>query len=98
MRLISESDGARAFLWRRSPMIIDKRDREMMALSVPTVDLFELRDDLDRLEDAVIRLEKVVECLIELYRSERLKNWKLILREMLRKEEQKKGNYGNRAG
>lgn len=79
-------------------MIIDKRDREMMALSVPTVDLFELRDDLDRLEDAVIRLEKVVECLIELYRSERLKNWKLILREMLRKEEQKKGNYGNRAG
>ena len=44
-------------------MALDDRDREMMAVSVPTVDYFEMREDLDRLEDAVIRLEKVVEAL-----------------------------------
>ncbi len=66
--------------------MIDQRDREMMAVSIPVVDYWEMREDLDRLEDAVLRLEKVVECLIELYQSERVKNWELILQEMLRKE------------
>jgi len=78
--------------------MIDQRDRQMMAVSVPTLDYFEIREDLDRLEDAVIRLEKVVECLIELYRTERVKSWEMILQTMLKKEDQKKGNYGNRTG
>ena len=76
--------------------MIDQRDRQMMAVSTPVVDYLEMREDLDRLEDAVNRLEKVVECLIELYRSERVKNWELILQEMLK--EKKGNNYGNRTG
>ena len=80
-------------------MGLDKRDKEMMALSVPMVDYFEMREDLDRIEDVVIRLERIVEVLVELYLKERVKNWELILREMLKKEEQKKGNRnGNRTG
>ena len=64
--------------------MLDERDKDMMAISVPVVDYWEMRDDLDRLEDAVLRLEKVVEALIELHRNERVKNWELILREMIR--------------
>jgi hypothetical protein len=79
-------------------MGLDQRDKEMMAISVPVVDYFEMREDLDRLEDAVVRLEKVVKCLTELYLKERTKSWELILNKMLEKEEQKKGNYGNRTG
>jgi len=77
-------------------MSLDKRDMQMMAVSVPTVDYFEMREDIDRLEDAVNRLEKVVECLVELYRSERVKNWELILKEMLRKELEKRGDQYDR--
>jgi hypothetical protein len=79
-------------------MGLDQRDKEMMALSVPTVDFFELREDLDRLEDTVVRLEKIVEALILLHKEERVKSWTLILQEMLKKEAYKKGNYGNRTG
>lgn len=81
-------------------MGLDKRDKEIMALSVPMVDYFEMREDLDRIEDVAIRLEKIVEVLVELYLKERVKNWELILREMLKKEEQKKGNWNgkNRTG
>jgi hypothetical protein len=79
-------------------MGLDQRDKEMMAISVPVVDYFEMREDLDRLEDAVVRLEKVVKCLTELYLKERTKSCELILNKMLEKEEQKKGNYGNRTG
>jgi hypothetical protein len=77
-------------------MGLDQRDKEMMAVSVPTVDYFEMREDLDRLEDTVNRLEKVVECLIELHRSERVKNWTFILEEMMKKQDRKKGNAGER--
>lgn len=76
--------------------MMDQRDKEMMALSVPVVDYWEMREDLDRLDDAVLRLEKVVECLIELYRTERVKNWELVLQKML--DQRKKGNYGHRTG
>ncbi len=76
-------------------MGIEKKDLEMLALSVPTMDLWELREDLDRLEDAVNRLEKVVESMIELYREERVKSWEMILQGML-KEQRPKENYGKR--
>jgi hypothetical protein len=39
-------------------------------------------------------LERVVEVLIELYRTERVKNWEMILQKMMEKEERKKGNAG----
>lgn len=63
----------------------------MMCISVPVVDYWEMREDLDRLEDSVNRLEKVVEALIELYRIERVKTWEMILHKMLERRE-KKGN------
>jgi hypothetical protein len=75
-------------------MSLEKRDIEMLSVSVPVVDYWEMRDDLDRLEDSVNRLERVVEALIELYRTERVKNWEMILKKMLEKEERKKGNAG----
>lgn len=68
-----------------------------LAKSVAVVDIWDIDDRINRLEAIAERLEKVVECLIELYRSERVKNWELILQEMLKKEAYKKGNnYGNR--
>jgi hypothetical protein len=71
-------------------MGLDQRDIEMMCVSIPTTDFWEMREELDRLADSVERLEKVVECLIALYHEERIKNWELILQEMLRREEDKK--------
>lgn len=64
-------------------MGLDERDHQMISVSVPVVDYFEMREDLDRLEDAVNRLEKMVEALIQLYHEERVKNWQLILQEMM---------------
>jgi len=79
--------------------MIDERDRQMMSISVPVLDYLEMREDLDRLENAVVRLERVAEVLVELYFSERTKSWEMILKEMLKKEESKKGNYyGHRTG
>lgn len=71
-------------------MGLDKRDTEMMCIAIPVVDYWQMREDLDRLEDAISRLEKNVEVLAELYLKERVKNWELILKEMLEKEERKK--------
>ena len=79
--------------------MIDERDRQMMSISVPVLDYLEMREDLDRLENAVVRLERVAEVLVELYFSERTKSWEMILKGMLKKEESKKGNYyGHRTG
>jgi len=67
--------------------MIDERDRQMMSISVPVLDYLEMREDLDRLENAVVRLERVAEVLVELYFSERTKSWEMILKEMLKKGE-----------
>jgi len=48
---------------------------------------------VDRLEDSVSRIEKVLEGVIELYNTERVKNWELILKELV---ERKTAKYGNR--
>jgi hypothetical protein len=79
-------------------MTLEKRDLEMLCVSIPTIDLLDIRDELDRLEDVACRLEKVLEALVALYSEERIKNWEMILQEMVKKEERKKGNYGNRTG
>jgi hypothetical protein len=73
-------------------MALDQKDLQMLSVSIPVVDYWEMKEDIDRLEDAVNRLEKVVEALILLHKEERVKSWEMILREMLKKEEQK----GNR--
>jgi hypothetical protein len=44
------------------------------------------------LAESVDHLEKVVQALIELYKEERVKNWEMILREMMKELEGKKGN------
>jgi len=77
-------------------MSLDRRDLEMLTVSIPVVDYWEMREELDRLNDSVDRLERITEALIELYRVERVKNWEMILQEMLEKEETKKGSAGGR--
>ena len=77
-------------------MELDKRDMEMLSVSVPVVDYWEMREELDRLSDAVTRLEKIAELFLLLYKEERVKSWKMILQKMLEKEERKKGNAGGR--
>jgi hypothetical protein len=73
-------------------MGLDKKDINMLCVSVPVVDYWEMKEDFDRLNDSVDRLEKIVVALIELYRAERVKNWEMILQKMLEKQLIKKGN------
>jgi hypothetical protein len=77
-------------------MSLDERDKQMMSLSVPTVDYMEMREDLDRLEDAVNRLWEIILALAEIYRSERVKGWEIILQGMLKEQDRKKGNWNGK--
>jgi hypothetical protein len=70
-------------------MGLDKKDIEMISISVPVVDYWEMKEEVDKLTDAIERLEKIIECLIALYREERLKTWELVLREMMNRQEKK---------
>ena len=70
-------------------MGLDPKDFKMLSISIPTVDWWDIRDEIDRLSDAVMRLEKTVEVLVELHRQERVKTWELILTRMLDKQERK---------
>ena len=81
-------------------MGLEKKDLEMMSISVPVVDYWEMKEEIDRLSDCVERLENVLEAFIKLLQEERVKNWEMILQKMLEKEERKKGNrfHGNRVG
>jgi hypothetical protein len=79
-------------------MSLDKKDIEMMAVSIPVVDWWDIREEIDQLNDTVNRLKKIVEALILLHREERVKTWEMILQKMM-EQEQKKGNHnGNRTG
>jgi hypothetical protein len=79
---------------------LSEKDCQDVKLSRPVavVDLWDIDDRIDRLEGITERLEIVAEVLFILYKEERVKNWTLILEEMLKKQDQKKGNYGNRVG
>jgi hypothetical protein len=79
-------------------MSIDKKDREMMSLSVPVVDYFEMKDEIDRLSSTVERLETAIQVLTELYRTERVKTWEIVLREMLNQMEKGETRNGFRTG
>lgn len=71
-------------------MGLDRHDKEMMCISIPVVDYWEIREDLDRLEDAVSRLERIVEALILLHKEETVKGLTALFSEVL--NQQKKGN------
>jgi len=64
---------------------MDKKDFDDVKLARPVsvVDLWDIDDRIDRLEDVTCRLEKLTEILLALYHEERVKNWELILKEML---------------
>ena len=64
-------------------MTLDKKDIEMMSIAIPVVDWWDIRDEIDGLSDAVMRLEKTVEALVELHRQERVKTWEMVLTKML---------------
>jgi hypothetical protein len=61
-----------------------------LARLVAVIDLWDIDDRISHLEEITERLEKVVQCLIALYREERVKNWEMILHEMLKRKEDKK--------
>jgi hypothetical protein len=51
---------------------------------VSVTDLWDIDDRIDRLERVAERLERAVVAFGELYKSERVKNWEMILQEMLK--------------
>jgi len=69
-----------------------RKDYEMLSVSIPVVDWWDIKDEIDKLNDSANRLEKIVEAMIELYRSERVKSWEMILQKMYQEEKRKKGN------
>jgi myosin-crossreactive antigen len=62
-----------------------------LAKPIALVDLWDIDDRINRLENCVERLEKCIEALVLLHKEERVKNWELILKEMLEREGVKKG-------
>ncbi len=70
-------------------MALNKKDFEMMAVSIPMIDWFDIRDRIDRLNDDVNRLEKTVEALVEMYQKERVKSWEIILIKMIERKDRK---------
>lgn len=75
-------------------MSLTDSDFQDIRLSRPVsvTDLWDIDDRIDRLEAITGRLERAVVAFGELYRTERIKNWELILREMLKREEEKRGH------
>jgi pyruvate-formate lyase-activating enzyme len=72
-------------------MSLEKKDLEMMSVSIPVVDWWDIQEDIERLTEVVQRLEKVLDYFIAIYHEERVKNWEMILQKMIEKQE-KKGN------
>jgi hypothetical protein len=75
-------------------MSLTDKDFQDLRLCRPAsaVDIWDLDDRIDRLEAIAERLERAVAAFGELYKGERIKNWELILREMLKREENKRGH------
>ena len=70
-------------------MIFDDKNLELLSVSIPVTDWYDARDEIDSLRESVDRLQKVVEALAELYRTERVKTWELVLNKMLEREDKK---------
>ncbi len=75
-------------------MGLDKKDFEMMAVSIPTVDWFDVREEIEKLSDTVNRLEAILTAFVELYRQERVKTWEMVLNKILEREDKKRGRRG----
>ena len=76
-------------------MTLTEKDFDDLRLArpVPVVDLWDLDDRISCLEAIAERLERAVVAFGELYRSERIKSWELILREMLNEQRGQKNEY-----
>ena len=70
-------------------MGLDKKDSEMLAASIPTVDWWDIREEIERLIDTVNRLETVLAGFAELYNRERVKTWEMVLNKILEREDKK---------
>jgi hypothetical protein len=71
----------------------DKDFRDIrLSRPVSVTDLWDIDDRIDQLERISEKLERAVVALEELYREERIKSWELILQEMMKQSELKKGN------
>ena len=70
-------------------MVFDDKNLELLSVSIPVTDWYDARDEIDNLRESVDRLQKVVEALAELYRTERVKTWELVLNKMLEREDKK---------
>ena len=70
-------------------MDLDEKNLELLSVSIPVTDWYDARDEIDSLRESVDRLQKVVEALAELYRTERVKTWELVLNKMLEREDKK---------
>lgn len=80
-------------------MTLDQKDFKDVRLSRPVAvtDLWGIDDRIDRLQDVVIRLERIVEALILLHKEETVKGLTALFSEAL--DQQKKGDrIGNRTG
>lgn len=80
-------------------MGLDKTDLEDVRLSRPVavVDLWDIDDRINRLEEITERLEGITRSLVNLYHQERVKNWELILHQMMKeKMDRKNGRFKTR--
>ena len=71
-------------------MIFDDRNLEVLSVSIPVTDWYDARDEIDSLRESVERLQKIVEALAELYRTERVKTWEMVLTKMLEREDKRR--------
>ena len=71
-------------------------DDTRLARPVALTDLWDIDDRISRLENIADRLERIVQALILLHKEETVKGLAALFSEAL--NQQKKGNYGNRAG
>jgi len=70
---------------------MDQKDVQDVKLARPVavVDLWGIDDRIDRLEEITDRLEKAIRILVTLYHEERVKNWEMILNQMLKEQDRK---------
>ena len=76
-------------------MGLDKKEFEMLAVSIPTLDWLDVREEIERLSDAVNRLETILAGFAELYNRERVKSWELLITKLLEREDKKRERRRN---
>jgi hypothetical protein len=64
-----------------------------LARPVAVVDLWEIDDRVTRLEGICDHLEKMIAKLVNLYYQERVKNWTLILDEMIKQKKDRENGH-----